>query len=212
MHPLGYLAHGVTALISSWGYWGVLALMTLESACIPIPSEVILPFAGYLVVLGRFQFWPVIWIATAGCLLGSWLAYTVGAIGGRPAAERYGRWLLLSPRDLQLGERWFQRHGGITVLVSRLLPVVRTFISLPVGVARMPLGRFLLYTAIGSLPWCWALGWAGVQLGQHWPALGAYFHRFDLLISALLIAALAYWIWRHWHLRHVLSGESSRRV
>ncbi len=197
MHPLGILGRGITTLISSWGYWGILVLMSLESACIPIPSEVVLPFSGYLVLLGRFKLWPIAWVATLGCVLGSLLAYSVGALGGRPAAERYGRWILISPRDLARAERWFQKHGGITVLVSRVLPVVRTFISLPVGVAKMPVGRFLLYTAIGSLPWCWALAWAGVKLGQHWQALGAYFHRFDLLITFLLAALVALWVWRH---------------
>ncbi len=208
LHPLGTLGHAITSLISSWGYWGVLALMTFESACIPIPSEVILPFSGFLVLQGRFQLWPVAWVATAGCVLGSVLAYGVGILGGRPAAERYGRWILLSPRDLARGERWFQRQGSLTVLVSRVLPVVRTFISLPAGIARMPLGRFLLYTAAGSLPWCWALAWAGLKLGEHWPSLATYFHRFDLLIAAALAVLLGLWVYKHLHERH--DGLASR--
>ncbi len=198
MHPLSHLANGIMALIAAWGYAGILLWMTLESACIPIPSEVVLPFSGFLISQGKMAFLPAVTAATLGCALGSWLAYGVGAWGGRPAAERYGRWLLISRQDLDRGEAWFQRHGGLTVLLSRMLPVIRTFISLPVGVARMPWGRFTFYTVLGSLPWCWALIWAGWILGRRWTVLGGYFHRFDMAIAVALGAAVIFWIWLHW--------------
>ncbi|MCW6513118.1 DedA family protein [Lichenifustis flavocetrariae] len=150
------LASGITSLIAATGYAGVLLLMAIESACVPLPSEVIMPFAGSLVPSGRF--W-IVGLATAGalgCNLGSSIAYLVGARGGRPAVERFGRFVLLTAEDLDWSERFSARCGGFAVFVARLLPVVRTFIALPAGMARMPALRFHLYTFAGS--WLWCLG------------------------------------------------------
>jgi membrane protein DedA with SNARE-associated domain len=198
------LAGAIVATISAAGYAGVLLLMAVESACIPLPSEVIMPFAGYLASTGRFSLPLVATVGALGCNLGSALAYAVGHRGGRPAIERWGRYVLLSRRDLERAERWFARFGGITVLVGRLLPVVRTFIALPAGLAGMPLGRFHLYTFLGSWPWCFALAWIGYRLGERWqsdPRLRDLMHRFDLVIVALLVLLVGWHVWRHWRER-----------
>lgn len=198
---IGMLAGFVIAAISRWQYVGIAVLMGAESACIPLPSEITLPFAGYLVSTGVLTLWLVALAGALGCVVGSWLAYALGAWGGRPLVERYGKYLLVSKHDLDLADRWFQRHGDITIFVGRLLPVVRTFIAFPAGVARMPLWRFTIYTFIGSLIWCWGLAWIGLKLGQHWDTLGAYFHRFDVLVIAVVLLGAILYVWRH--LRHV---------
>lgn len=191
------LAGFVIAVISRFQYVGIALLMAVESACIPLPSEIIMPFSGYLVSSGELKLWLVSLAGAVGCVIGSWLAYAIGAKGGRPLVERYGRYVLVSHRDLDLADRWFQRHGDITIFVGRLLPVVRTFIAFPAGVARMPLGRFTAYTFLGSLIWCWGLAWIGVKLGEHWNTLGVYFHRFDAAIVALVVLGAGLYVWRH---------------
>lgn len=198
---LGKLMAAVAAFIigtlSALGYLGVVLLMGVESACIPLPSELIMPFAGYLVFKGQLTLWGVAVAGAVGCVLGSLVAYYVGIFGGRPLVQRYGRYLLISHHDLDLADRWFARHGDITIFVGRLLPVVRTFIAFPAGVARMPLGKFVIYTFVGSLIWCWGLAWVGQSLGEHWDTLGVYFHRFDAVIALGILAVAAWWIWRH---------------
>jgi membrane protein DedA with SNARE-associated domain len=188
----------IVSVIASTGYGGVLILMAIESACIPLPSEVIMPFSGYLVLSGRFE---LLWVAVAGaigCNVGSAVAYYVGVRGGRPLAEKYGRYLLISRRDLDRADRWFARYGNGTVFFARLLPVVRTFIALPAGVARMNFLRFNIYTFLGSLPWCLALAYAGLRLGARWMVLRDYFHRFDAVIGVLLLAAVGWFVYTHW--------------
>jgi membrane protein DedA with SNARE-associated domain len=187
----------IIAVLSSLGYAGVVLLMAIESACIPLPSELIMPFAGYLVFKGQLALWGVALAGAVGCVLGSLVAYYVGLFGGRPLVQRYGRYLLISHHDLDLADRWFVRHGDIIIFVGRLLPVVRTFIAFPAGVARMPLAKFVIYTFVGSLIWCWALAWLGQSLGEHWDTLGVYFHRFDEVIALGILAGAAWWIWRH---------------
>jgi membrane protein DedA with SNARE-associated domain len=190
------LAGAVIAVISQLGYAGIALMMAIESACVPIPSEIIMPFSGFLVFKGTLSLWGVALAGALGCVVGSWLAYAVGAWGGRPLAERYGKYILLSSHDLDLADRWFERYGEITIFVGRLLPVVRTFIALPAGIARMPLWRFSLYTFLGSFIWCWALAWVGLKLGEKWDTLGIYFHRFDAVVAAGLAVAIALYIWR----------------
>ena len=194
---IGLLAGFVIAFISRWQYAGIAALMGIESACIPLPSEIIMPFSGYLVFQGTLNLWLVALAGAVGCVVGSWVAYAVGAWGGRPLIERYGKYLLISRSDLDLADRWFQRHGDITIFVGRLLPVIRTFIAFPAGVARMPLWRFTLYSFVGSFIWCLALAWIGMKLGQHWDTLGVWFHRFDAVIVGLFAIALVAYVWRH---------------
>ena len=201
---IALLAGFVIGTISALGYLGVLLLMAIESACIPLPSEVIMPFSGYLVSQGELTLPGVTLAGALGCVLGSLVAYHVGLWGGRPLVQRYGRYILVSPHDLELADRWFTRHGDITIFIGRLLPVVRTFIAFPAGVARMPLLKFVAYTFVGSLIWCAGLAWVGLRLGEHWDTLGAWFHRFDALILALILIAAAGWVWRH--LRHLRQG------
>ena len=199
---LPYLIHFVTQVIGSMGYAGIVALMGIESACVPLPSEIIMPFAGYLVYTGRFS---LFWAATAGaigCNVGSVLAYWIGAAGGRPLVERYGRWVLMSHHDLDRMTRFFEKYGTITVLVGRLLPVVRTFIAFPAGVARMPQLRFHIYTFIGSWPWCFGLAYAGMKLGEKWhtdPRFEQAFHRFHLVVELALVAGIVWFVWSHFN-------------
>jgi membrane protein DedA with SNARE-associated domain len=181
----------IIAAISALGYGGVVLMMAIESACIPLPSEVIMPFSGYLVATGRFALQPVAIAGAIGCLLGSYVAYYVGAGGGRWFLTRYGRWLLISPHEIEIAERFFLQWGAPAVFFSRLLPVVRTFIAFPAGVARMRLLPFTIYTLAGSYIWCLVLAYAGMKLGQHWETLAPYFHRFDGLIAVLLVAGAA---------------------
>jgi membrane protein DedA with SNARE-associated domain len=188
----------ITSVIWHSGYLGIVLLMAIESACIPLPSEIIMPFSGYLVSLGRFTLgWAAV-AGAVGCNLGSAAAYWVGARGGRALAERYGRAVLVTRHDLERADRWFGRYGDTTVFFSRLLPVVRTFIALPAGVTRMNFLRFNLYTFLGSLPWCWMLAYAGLRLGPRWPVLREYFRRFDLAIGVALIAAAAWFVHNRW--------------
>jgi membrane protein DedA with SNARE-associated domain len=190
----------IVATISTLGYGGVGLLMAIESACIPLPSEIIMPFAGYLVYKGQFNLWAVGVAGAVGCVVGSWVAYYVGLYGGRPLIEKYGRYVLLSRHDLDLADRWFSRYGELIVFASRLLPVVRTFIAFPAGIARMNMARFTLYTFLGSLPWCIGLAYVGQLLGEQWDkneTLKTWFHRFDFLIGILIVLAAVWWVWRH---------------
>ena len=190
----------IVATISALGYAGVVLLMAIESACIPLPSEVIMPFSGYLVHTGQFNLWAVAVAGAVGCVLGSLVAYWAGMYGGRPFIEKYGRYVLISHHDLDLADRWFARHGEAIVFASRLLPVVRTFIAFPAGVARMNLTRFTAYTFLGSLPWCLGLAYVGQVLGEQWDkneTLKSWFHRFDFLIGVVILTGAAWWVWRH---------------
>jgi len=177
----------IIASISALGYGGIVLMMAIESACIPLPSEVIMPFSGSLVASGRFNLNLVAIAGAVGCLLGSYVAYFVGAYGGRRFLERYGRWVLIAPHELAAADRFFDCWGSPAVFLSRMLPVVRTFIAFPAGVARMRLMPFTVYTLAGSYIWCLALAYAGFKLGQHWKELGPYFHRFDTAIGLLLV-------------------------
>lgn len=187
----------IIATISTLGYGGIVALMAVESACIPLPSELIMPFAGYLAFRGQYSLALVALAGTVGCVLGSLVAYFLGVWGGRPLVEKYGRYILVSRRDLARVDRWFARRGDFIILVGRVLPGIRTFIALPAGVAHMGLARFIIYTFIGSSIWCWLLAWVGFRLGQHWDTLGPWFHRFDAVIAGLLILGFLAHLWRH---------------
>ena len=176
----------IVATISAMGYGGIVLLMAIESACVPLPSEVTMPFAGYLVSTGRFGLNLVAIAGALGCLLGSYAAYFVGASGGRRLLLKYGRYILIAPHEVELADRFFERWGSHTVFWSRMLPVVRTFIAFPAGVSRMKLIPFTIYTLLGSYIWCVALAYGGMKLGQHWKDLGPYFHRFDASIAILL--------------------------
>jgi membrane protein DedA with SNARE-associated domain len=188
----------ISSLIAATGYGGIVILMAIESACIPLPSELIMPFAGYLVYTGSMK---LLWVATAGaigCNLGSLVAYEIGYYGGRPLVERYGRWVLMGRRELDWADRFFSRWGYLAVFVARMLPVVRTFIALPAGIARMPRLRFHLYTFLGSWPWCFLLAWIGMKMGENWRNLGKYLHKFDAVIIVLLAVGIIWFVRSHW--------------
>ncbi len=179
------------------GYGGVILLMGIESANIPLPSEVIMPFSGYLVFTGRFN---LFWVAVAGglgCLWGSLLSYWVGAKGGRPLIEKYGKYVLISHHDLDMADRWFAKWGIATVFIGRLLPVIRTFISFPAGIARVNIWKFSVYTFVGSFIWSYFLAWVGMKLGENWDSIKVYFHKFDVAIGIMIILGITWWIWRH---------------
>jgi len=179
----------------------VLALMAIQSACVPIPSEVIMPFAGFALAHSQVQLILLATLASLASNLGSIPAYWVGARGGRPLVERYGRYILLSKRDLDLADHFFARYGSITVLVGRMLPIVRTFIALPAGIARMNQVKFHIYTFIGSWPWCYALAYIGMKLGDHFqtdPRFKELFHRFHLAVEAAILLAIIVFVWTHW--------------
>lgn len=183
--------------ISFLGYWGIVLTMGIESACIPLPSEIIMPFSGYLVYTGRFN---LIWVSVAGafgCVVGSVAAYWAGILGGRSFIEKYGKYVLLSHRDLDTAERWFKKYGDWAIFFSRLLPVIRTFISLPAGIARMNFSRFVVYTFLGSLPWCFVLAYIGKVLGENWQTIKTYFRGADVIIVVVIIAGIAFFIYRH---------------
>ncbi len=184
-------------VISSLGYGGIVLLMAIESACIPLPSEIIMPFSGYLVSQGQMNLWWVAFAGALGCVLGSVPAYYLGQYGGRPLVERYGRYVLISHHDLDMADRAFARHGEIIIFIGRLLPVVRTFIAFPAGVARMHMGRFIAYTFVGSLIWSWALAYVGKQLGDNWVALKPYFHEFHQVFAAVAVVLVGWYVWRH---------------
>ncbi len=205
------LSRFIVSMISKFGYTGILVTMAVESACIPLPSEIIMPFSGYLVTTGQFTMWGVTLAGAVGNVLGSLAAYYAGVWGGRPFVERYGRYVLISHRDLDMADRWFAKYGEAAVFISRMLPVVRTFISLPAGIARMNVPRFTLFSFVGALPWCYLLAYVGFKMGERWDQLREYFHQFDVVIGVLLAAALVYFLWSHWPRRrpHVESEPPS---
>ncbi len=191
----------VVHVISVGGYAGIIGLITLNSCGVPIPSEVILPFSGYLVYLGRFNLLLVAATGAVGCNIGSAIAYWIGARGGRPLVERYGNWVLMSRHDLDRMSRFFEKYGSIAILVGRMLPVVQTFVAFPAGIARMPRLRFHIYTTVGSLIWYFCLAWAGMKLGQKWhtdPRFEEAFHRFHLAVEVAILAAFVWFVWTHW--------------
>jgi len=210
---LAYLASFVITVISTLGYPGIVLLMAIESACTPLPSEIILPFSGYLVQTGRFTLLGVATAGAIGCNIGSMVGYYMGMYGGRPVLLRYGKYVLISRREIELADRWFERYGEATIFFSRLLPIIRTYISFPAGVAGMNLWKFNVYTFLGSWPWCYGLAYAGYRLGERWPDLEVYFHQFDFVIGILILAGIVAYIWLHRKQRAaekaLLPGEQS---
>ena len=194
----------LNGLYGAVGYVGVLVAMAIESAMVPLPSELILPFAGFLVsdttyieplTGSAWNFWIVVVAATIGNTIGSLIGYAIGAYGGRPFLERYGRYLLIRTHDIELADRFFQRYGAATAFFSRLLPIVRTFISFPAGVARMPLGTFIVYSTAGAFLWSTILVYAGTVLGAHWTDIRHALQPFDLAIAIVVVLLLVFFIW-----------------
>lgn len=179
------------------GYAAIAAGMAMESACLPVPSELIFGFAGYLVFLGRMDFTTAVFAGVTGGLVGSVAAYLAGYYGGRPLVEKYGRYIFLSRAHVAAAERWFDQYGIKAVFFARLLPVVRTFISLPAGFARISFARFVLYTILGSVPWTIGLIYAGMLLGENWQALETVGHNASLTVGIGLMLMGILWLWRH---------------
>ncbi len=194
----------LNSLYGAVGYIGVMLAMAIESAMIPLPSELILPYAGFLVsdhgqlepLTGSpWNFWIVVVFATVGNTIGSLIAYAIGAYGGRPFLERYGKYLLIRQHEIEIAERFFHDHGNATVFIGRLLPIVRTFISFPAGVARMPIGPFVLYSTAGAFLWSALLVYAGTVLGANWEDIRHALQPFDLLIAVAVVAAVVLFVW-----------------
>ena len=194
----------LTSLYGAVGYLGVMIAMAIESAMIPLPSELILPFAGFMVsdpaqveplTNAPWNFWLVVIAATIGNTIGSLISYAIGAYGGRPFLERFGKYLLIRQHEIEIADRFFRDHGAATVFIGRLLPIVRTFISFPAGVARMPIGKFVAYSTAGAAIWSTVLVFAGVQLGAHWEDIRRALQPFDSLIAVAVVGLLVALLW-----------------
>lgn len=187
----------IVNIISSLGYWGVGIGMAIESACIPLPSEIILPLGGYLASTGQITFWGAVLAGTIGGTIGSIVAYFVGVYGGRPFILKYGRYVLINEKEFDKADKWFAKYGDAAVFISRLLPIIRTFISLPAGIAKVNFKRFVIYTFAGSLPWSIALTYAGYVLGQNWRDIKKYLHGADYIIGAILLVLIVVYLINH---------------
>ena len=194
---IDFLMQIIIQVIDFSGYLGIILLMLISSCGIPLPSEIIMAFSGFLVADGEMNFWPVALMGVLGSLLGSWLAYYIGLKGGRPFIEKYGKFVLISKHDLNLADKWFVQYGQLIVFVGRLLPIIRTYISFPAGIAKMNFKKFSLYTFLGVLPWCVLFAWLGVKMGAHWEVIREKMHDFDLIIGAAIITVIALYIYRH---------------
>ncbi len=204
------LSSFVIAIIEHLGYAGVFVGMTLESTGLPLPSEIIMGFAGYVVWEGKLTLLGITLAGTLGCLAGSLIAYGIGAYGGRPLLERYGKYVLIRKNELDRGEQWFAKHGESAVFISRLLPVVRSVISYPAGIVRMDIKRFSLYTVLGSLPFCFAFAYAGVALGPHWEDIRGLLRYFNIAVIVGLVVLVGYLIYRRaWVMERL--GERGKR-
>lgn len=187
----------IIRIVSGWGYWGVGIGMMLESACIPIPSEIVLPLGGYMAYIGRISFWGAVATGVIGGLSGSIIAYIVGYYGGRPFIIKYGKYFFINKNDFEKADRWFNKHGEVTVFTSRLLPVIRTFISLPAGIARIDFKKFVVYTILGSVPWTIALTYAGLILGQNWRSVKTTLKGLDDFIIIAIVLLVIIYITKH---------------
>ena len=194
---IALVAVWIMSVISTMGYGGVMLLMAIESACIPLPSEIIMPFAGFLVSKNEMTLFVIALAGALGCVLGSIPAYYVGMFGGRPLAERYGKYLLINKKDLDWADNAFAKHGQLIIFLGRMLPAVRTFIAFPAGVARMNMTKFVIYTFIGSFIWCGMLGYAGMKAGENWESLKVYFHQFHYVIIAAGVMFVIWYLRRH---------------
>lgn len=195
------IIHLATQFIGTAGYPGITLLMILESMVAPIPSEAVMPFAGFLIVDGTITWIGVAIASTIGSLVGSLVSYWIGAKGGRPLVLKFGKFLLLNEHHLEITERFFQRRGSAAIFISRFIPAVRHFISIPAGVGHMPLGRFIVYTVFGAGIWNMFLVWVGFKLGENWENIRKYSEKIDLVLYTLIAAAVIYYlyrIWRHW--------------
>ena len=199
-----FISSIVIYLITALGYLGIFVTMAMESAALPIPSEIVMPFAGFVASQGHLDFWAIVIAGTLGNLVGSILLYYVGLKGGRPVLMRYGKYILVSEREIKIAEEWFRKFGSKVIFFSRMLPIVRTFVSLPAGAAKMDIKKFSFYTLVGSLPWNIALTYIGFVLGENWQQIEGLFRAFDLAIVGIGAIVLVYIV-------YVLFKKKSRR-
>ena len=204
------LVEYIVAGISVGGYFGLFLLMALESMIAPVPSEVVMPFAGYLVLQGKFDFLLALLASSLGSIFGSILSYYIGVYGGRPFVLKFGKYLLLEEEHLKWTEKWFKRQGDKTIFISRFIPVVRHLISIPAGIARMSLQKFVIYTFIGATMWNLILLYAGFKLGEHWDKIHEFSRELDIIFVIAVVLFLAYFIWKH-HKNKVFMGFKNRR-
>jgi membrane protein DedA with SNARE-associated domain len=189
----------VTGTISAVGYLGVFVLMLFESACVPIPSEIIMPFSGFLASTGKLSLWGITLAGAFGNLVGAVITYAIGYYGGRPFVLKYGKYFFIKEHELHKAEKFFARWGDFSVFLSRNLPVIRTFISLPAGVAEMPFIKFSIYSFLGSIPWCFGLAYLGLLLGSNWLVIRQYGHYLDILAGIAIAGLVAKIIWDYYH-------------
>lgn len=207
---LEIVAGWVTGAISAGGYPIVCVFMAIESACIPLPSEIIMPFSGFLVHEGRFTIWGATMAGAIGNLIGSVITYWVGYKGGRTAVLKWGKYFLFSERDLHSADRFFARFGVAAVFIARLLPIIRTFISLPAGISRMKFWPFAIYSFIGCIPWCYALTYVGVKLGENWHDISQYWRKFDYVVAIFILLGIALYL--HHHLKPLLAKKKEPTI
>jgi membrane protein DedA with SNARE-associated domain len=192
------MEQSILNLFTSLGYVGIIVAMAIESCCIPLPSELIMPLAGFLVYQHKlFNLWGSALAGAVGCVIGSAVAYWIGATGGRPLLLRYGRYILISHHDAERADRFFARHGDATIFFTRLMPIVRTFISLPAGITRMNFPKFIIYTFLGSFPWCLILAYAGYKLGENWTQVGGTLRKYEYVVIAVAVVLVALYVYRH---------------
>jgi membrane protein DedA with SNARE-associated domain len=197
--------HFLTNFVAHYGYLAVFLLMAVGSACIPVPSEIVMLFGGAMASAGfatealndpsaQLSFWGIVIAGLLGTMVGSWFSYGMGYVGGRPLIDRFGRFLLIRPHEVDKAERWFERHGELAVFAFRMVPFARAFISLPAGVARMPFWRFSIYSLLGSIPWTVGLAWAGLVLGANWKTVEQWIRPVSIAFAVLFVGAVAWWI------------------
>ena len=204
----GGLSTTLLHLFTTYGYLGIFLAMAIESCCIPLPSELIMPLAGFLAFQNRLNLPGDTLAGALGCVAGSLIAYWIGATEGRALLLRYGRYILISRHDADRADEFFARHGDITIFLTRLMPIVRTFISLPAGIARMDLKRFVTYTFLGSLPWCFVLAYAGYKLGEHWRDVGSTLHKYDAVVAVVFVILVGLFMYQH--LGRSRTGDETR--
>jgi membrane protein DedA with SNARE-associated domain len=191
------LTNAITSSISIWGYPAIFILMTLSSMCMPVSSEVVILFAGFLAYQGQLDLFPIIIWATAGNIFGSVLAYYIGMLGGRPFIEKYGKYVFVKQKEIAWADHWFEKYGHETVFFGRMIPVVRAVISVPAGISRMNMGKFLVYSTLGALPWDAGLAYAGYALGSQWHNITKYFNAATIIVVAIIFVAIAYFVYAH---------------
>jgi membrane protein DedA with SNARE-associated domain len=192
-----WMGSTTTSVIDKLGYFGIFILMVLESMVFPLPSELVMPFAGYLASQGRFTFQFVMVASVCGSIVGSFISYVIGAYGGRELILKHGKYILVTHHDLHMTESWFKKRGEITIFLARFVPVVRHLISIPAGIAKMNLWKFFIYTAVGAGLWNGFLAWLGYTFGEHWDLVRKYTEPFSIVIALMIVGAVVWYIWRH---------------